>query len=528
MLRAMILAAGLFLCAFSDTAWAQAPILADLVLRGGTIYDGTGGEPIVGDLAIRGERIVGVGRFEVAGSPRVFDATSLMICPGFIDLHNHSDDSIVAQASRLNENYLRQGCTTIVTGNCGGGVVVVDEYFGKIEKHGAGTNVIHLMPHGSIRRRAMGDHDRAPTTAELDRMRAMVDQGMRDGAWGLSTGLIYTPGAYAKTEELIELAKVAARHGGIYATHMRNEAKGVLNAIDEALRIGRESGAPVHISHLKASGAEAWGLGPRIVQKIAQARAEGMSVTGDQYPYAASSTSLAATVIPLWVRDGGEGEMRRRFNDPVDGPRVRQELAESFAKRTYPQRIVIAAHAKDTSIVGKSLATIAQERGQSLVDLVIELLTEGAPRIVNFGMQEDDVRAITAEGFVATASDGSARAISRTEQPHPRSYGTFPAKIGDYAHRRGWITVQQAVRSATGLPADILSLTDRGYLRAGAVADVAVIDLAQFKDHATFDKPQQYSTGVRALYVAGELAVRDDQVTGKLAGKPLRHPGKTR
>lgn len=511
-----------------QTAWAQQPIAADWLIRNATLYDGAGGEPYIGDLAIAGRKIAAVGNFTVAGSPQIIDAAGLMVCPGFIDLHNHSDSSIISEKSRANANYLRQGCTTIVTGNCGGGVVVVDEYFDKLDKIGAGTNVIHLMPHGSIRSRVMGDGDREPTATELDKMRALVDQGMRDGAWGMSTGLIYVPGIFAKTDEIIEMAKVVSRHGGIYASHMRNEAKGVLTAIDEALRIGQEANLPVHISHLKASGAEAWGLGPRIVQKINAARDAGRIVTGDQYPYAASSTSLAATVVPGWVRAGGDKEMRRRFKDPLQGPKAIAEIKEGFARRTYPQRIVIASNSKDSSVVGKSLVEIATERGVEPVQVVLDLLAEGSPGIVNFGMQEDDVRVITAEGFVATASDGSARAISKVDQPHPRSFGTFPAKIGDYAHRRGWLSVQQAVRSASGLPADILKLTDRGYLKAGYVADLAVIDLKNYKDHATFANPQQYATGVRRLFIAGRPAVIDDQVTDQLLGRPIRHASTSR
>src|SRR5262249_12220621 len=277
---------------------ADNPVEADLVVRGALLYDGTDQPGRKGDLAIRGERIVAVGSFMVAGKPRIINGTGLVMAPGFIDLHTHSDTPLTQPTTRANLCYLMQGVTTVVTGNCGSGPTDVAGYFKKLEEGGIGTNVIHQVPHNDVRRKVMGNANRLPTDEELKKMEALVDQAMENGAWGLSTGLIYNPGTYAKTEEIISLAKVAARYGGFYASHIRNEGTGVLAALDEALTIGREAKLPVHISHMKASGRKAWGLAADEIALVEQARAKGQVISADQYPYAASSTSLAATLIP--------------------------------------------------------------------------------------------------------------------------------------------------------------------------------------------------------------------------------------
>jgi N-acyl-D-aspartate/D-glutamate deacylase len=498
------------------------PVEADVVLRGAQLLAGSGAPAQVGDLAIKGDRIVAVGSFQTAGTPRVLDAAGLVVAPGFIDLHTHSDDGVIAEATRANLNYLTQGVTTVVTGNCGSGPVDVAAYFRKIEAGQTGANVIHQVPHNAVRQKVMGNVNRPPTPAELEEMKRLVDQGMRDGAFGLSTGLIYTPGTYAETAELIELAKVAARHDGFYASHVRDEGAGLLAALTEILTIGKEAGLPVHVSHIKASGRKAWGKAADAIALLEQARAAGQRVTADQYPYTASSTSLAATVIPARYREGTAKEFQARLQDPEVGPKIRKAVEQAVKERDGGKAIRIARYKPHPEWQGKDLAAVAGETGQAPVDLVLEIEEHGGAAIVNFGMNEENVRLFMKRPWVATASDGSAKVPDDTV-PHPRSYGTFPRKIGRYAIADQVLPLAQAVRSASGLPADVLRLPERGYLKVGYYADVVVFDPAAFRDVATYEKPHQSATGVRWLFVNGVAAIDDGKPTGALAGRVLRH-----
>jgi len=498
-------------------------VSADLVLRGGTVYDGSNAEGAVGDVAVKGDRVVAVGKFEVAGSPRVIDCKGLVVAPGFIDLHSHSDSGIVQAKTRQNANFLMQGCTTVVTGNCGSGPTDVADYFQKIDKDGAGTNILHLLPHCSLRTRAMkGDANRPPSPEELSQMKKLAEQAMLDGACGMATGLIYTPGTFSKTDELIAIAEVIGKHGGIYASHIRNEGTQLLESFEEILTIGKQAHLPVHISHIKASGKAAWGLAPDAIQKIRDARAAGQRVTSDQYPYTASSTSLSATVIPAEYRTWEK--MKTTLDDAEQGPKLRHRLEQSLGGRSGGESIMIASFSPERSFQGKSIAQIAKDTGKSPVDVVIEITRRGGAQVVNFGMNEDDVRLFMREPWVATASDGSTQSLDSPAQPHPRSFGTFPRKIGRYAIEGKIIPLEQAIYSASGLPADVLSLSDRGYLKPGYFADVVVFDPARFRDVATYEKPLQWATGAKLVLVNGQVAVDDEKPTEKLAGRAIRHP----
>jgi N-acyl-D-amino-acid deacylase len=505
---------------------ADAAVQADVVIRGATLYDGTGQPGRIGDLAIRGDRIVAVGSFAAAGKPRIIDGSGLIVAPGFIDLHTHSDTPLTRTPSNANLCYLLQGVTTVITGNCGSGPVDVAAYFQKLESGGVGSNVIHQVPHNDVRRKVMGNANRLPTDEELKKMEVLVDQGMKDGAWSLSTGLIYNPGAYARTDELIALAKVAARHGGFYASHIRNEGTGVLAAIDEILTIGREAKLPVHISHLKASGRKVWGKAADEIALIEQARAKGQKASADQYPYTASSTSLSATVIPPQFREGSSKEYLARLDSADQGPRIQQAIEANLDGREGGKAVRIARYTARPAWNGKDLETIATTETKSPLEIVLEIERHGGAQIVNFGMSEEDVRLIMKQDFVATASDGSSQVPSDTV-PHPRSYGCFARKIGHYAIAEKLITVEHAIRSASGLPADILNLPERGYLKPGYFADVVVFDPETYIDRATFDKPHQYATGVRFLLVNGKFAVDQGKYTGALAGRVLRHKSST-
>jgi predicted amidohydrolase YtcJ len=503
------------------TARAEEPITADLVLKNGTVIDGTGAPRRRADVAIRGERIVAVGTFVVDAKAKVIDASPWIVAPGFIDLHTHSDDGIVAARTRANRNYQAQGVTTIVTGNCGGGALDVAKLLDAVDAHGAGTNVIHLIPHGAVRAAVMGNADRAPSTAELEQMKALVERGMNAGVWGMSTGLIYLPGRFSETPELIALSRVVARHGGIYASHMRNEGTSLLKSIDEILTIGKEAGLPVHISHLKASGKASWGLTTPACDRIEEARKAGQAITADQYPYVASSTKLAAMVIPAWAQQDGIEGFKRLADDPAQGPKLRREIEESLERRDGGNSIRIARYTPRPERVGKDLAAIAVSENTTPVDVVIDIQRHGGAQAISFGMTEDDVRTVMRHDFVATASDGSAHVAGGGDQPHPRSYGTYPRKVR-YALDEKVLTLEQAIRSSSALPAEILHLPDRGVIRTGAIADIVVFDPVTFRDAATFDQPTRTAPGVAYLFVNGVAAIADGQQQQALPGRALR------
>lgn len=512
-----------FACLLAASLFAADPIEADLVLRSGNIHEGGTGSSFVGDVAIKGDRIVAIksGKLDVRAGAKEIDATGLIIAPGFIDLHSHSDGPILKSETKLNANFLTQGVTSVVTGNCGSGPVDVGAYYAKIDEHGAGTNILHLIPHGSLRAEAMGRANRQPSPAELEKMKELTAAGMRDGAWGMSTGLIYVPGSFCKTDELIALAEVVGKQQGIYASHIRNEGGRLLESLDEILTIGKQAKLPVHVSHIKVSGKANWGLAPDAIQKLREARAAGQEITADQYPYPASSTSLSAMVIPDELRDWKV--LKEALDDVERGDKVRKQISKLIAERGDGQQIVISNFAPERTWQGKNLAVIAKETSRTPLEVVIEIMSRGGAQAVSFGMNEDEVRLFMREPFVATASDGSAMALDSPAQPHPRSFGCFSRKIGHYAIEGQVLPLAQAIRSASGLPADILGLPERGYLKAGYFADIVVFDPKTFRDQATFTKPLAWSTGVKLLLVNGQIAVEDGKPTEKLAGRALRH-----
>jgi N-acyl-D-aspartate/D-glutamate deacylase len=353
-------------------------------------------------------------------------------------------------------------------------------------------------------------------------MEQLLDQGMKDGAWGLSTGLYYTPGSYATTDELIALAKIAARHGGFYASHMRDEGSGLLASVTETIQIGRDAGLPAHISHLKAFGPKNWGKVADAIALINQARAKGQTVTADQYPYVASSTSLAAEMIPPQFREGNLKDFLARLADPDQGPVVRKTIQDRLDDLKAAQNVRIATYKPKPAWQGKTLGAVAANKNKTLLETVLEIERHEGAQVVNFSMSPEDVTLIMKQPFVATASDGSSQVPADTV-PHPRSYGCFPRKIGRYAIEDRVITLEHAIRSCSGLPADILRLPQRGYLKPGYYADVVIFDPKTFRDQATFEKPHQYATGVRYLFVNGKMAIDEGKYQNVLAGKALRH-----
>ncbi|MFI4873936.1 MAG: amidohydrolase family protein [Blastopirellula sp. JB062] len=493
----------------------------DYVIVNGIVHDGSGDSIEQGYVAVRDGVIVSTGPGDGPECEYRIDATGLIVCPGFIDLHTHSDPEITQPQTRGAVNYLMQGCTTSVTGNCGMGPIDVRHFYDEVDKAGAGTNVAHLLPQGELRKQVVGQIKRKATPSELQEMRRLATQAMKDGAWGMSTGLIYTPSVYADTDELIEIAAAVGAAGGVYASHIRGEEGGLLDSVREAIRIGEAADVPVHISHLKVKGTPNWGTLRLAIEMIKDARRQGRQVTADQYPYIAASTSLAATIFPPWSMSGGIDELVKRLDNPDLGPKVLAAVDKSLSVKEDGKQIVIAQYRPRPDWVGKHLRQIADEENKTPLQIAEEIMRSGGAMIVNFAMNEEEVRHAMTNPWVATASDGGVMTPDST-RPHPRNYGAFPRKIGHYAIREKVISLSQAIRSATGLPADILGLEDRGYLKPGKAADIVVFDPKTIIDKATFEDPHQYSEGVKYVFVNGEAAVYDGTPTGMLAGRALR------
>lgn len=509
------------------------PVDADYLLVDGKIMDGSGEVSRVGSVAILGDRIIAVGDFERGSIGKTISCKGLILAPGFIDLHNHSDSSIevtddqtgetktsrpiLADSTRDAECYLRQGCTTLVTGNCGGGALLVGEFYDSLTEASPGSNVAQLLPQGELREKVIGSTRRAPTDTELAEMKKLANQAMEEGAWGMTTGLQYVPSSFADSAEIAAIARVVGQHGGIYASHIRNEGDFLLEAIEEAIEIGREGNLPVHISHLKSSQRPNWGKVRAAAALVERARAEGMQVTADQYPYDASSTTITAMLLPDEEREGGEKALLERLNDPEQVPRLLKLIEESLEARGA---VMIARCPKHPSWVGKMIREVAKAENREPAEIALEVLRSGDEQGVSFSMNEEDVRYVMTLPWVATASDGGVKVNDGT-RPHPRSFGTFPRKIGYFAIEEGVLAPENAIRSASGLPADILNLPDRGYLKPGYFADVVAFDPATFRDHATYQEPFEQSTGVRWLFVNGQVAIEDGKLGTTNAGRAL-------
>ncbi|HEX4653182.1 MAG TPA: D-aminoacylase [Candidatus Udaeobacter sp.] len=544
---------------------SQSPASADfeVIIRGGIVYDGTGAEPRQADVAISGDRIAGVGP-AVAGAKAktVVDAKGLAVAPGFINMLSWSTESLIQDGRSQSE--IRQGVTTEIMGEGESMGPVNDrvrehmvraqsdikydikwntlaEYLQYLEKRGISCNVASFIGATTIREYVVGFEDKPPTPEQLDQMRELVRKEMEAGALGIGTSLIYPPAFYAKTEELIELCKVAAKYQGKYISHMRSEGSRLLEALDELIRISREANIPAEVYHIKASGRENWGKEDQLLAHIEQAQKEGLKISADMYTYMAAGTGLDAC-LPPWTEDGGYPALFKRLRDPETRAKIKAEVQKAtnswenlYLDAGGPEHILLVAFKSDKlkPLTGKTLAEVAKMRGKDPIDTAMDLIAEDESRIgtIYFLMSEDNVKKEVVKPWISFGSDEASQAPEppfTKSNPHPRAYGNFARVLGKYVRDEKIIPMKEAVRRLSGLPATNLGLDHRGFLKEGMFADVVVFDPATIADRATFDKPHQYAIGMKHVFVNGIQVLKDGEHTGAKAGRALWGPGKAK
>jgi N-acyl-D-amino-acid deacylase len=550
----------LALVLFTTASLAQSrqnakPATFDTMIRGGVVYDGTGGAPRRADVGIKGDRIAAVGNLKRSTATTVVDATGFAVAPGFINMLSHSENSLITDGRSQGE--LRQGVTTQIFGEGSMGPLSVEmkqrrastqgeipwttlaEYMIYLEKHGISQNVASFVSATTIRENVIGLDDKPPTPEQLDRMRELVRQEMAAGALGVTTALIYPPAFFAKTEELIELCKVAAKYKGKYIAHIRSEGNQLIEAVEETLRISREAGLPAEIYHLKTSGESNWNKMDKVIAMINEARRKGMKITADMYTYTAGSTGLDAA-MPPWVFDGGRAAADKRLQDPE----TRKKIAEAVRTPTNdwenlyllagsPDRILLVGFRTEAlkPLTGKTLAEVARMRGKDPIETIMDLVFEDRSRVqtVYFMMSEENIKKQLRQPWVSLGSDASSMAPEGAflrSSTHPRAYGNFARLLGKYVREEKVITLQEAIRRLSSLPATNLGLDHRGFLKEGMFADVVVFDPATIGDRATYENPHQYSVGVKHVFVNGAQALKDGEHTGAKPGRALWGPGK--
>jgi N-acyl-D-amino-acid deacylase len=537
--------------------------LFDIIIKNGKIIDGTGNPWFKADLGIKNGKIAKIGCLSSSRAEKTLDADGLIVCPGFIDMHSHSDFSVIFNPKA--ESTIRQGVTTLVVGNCGMSLAPVNparedllmryispflppgekleikwstfsEYLKHQEKFGVSSNIANLVGHGTVRIAVMGFEERTPTKEELGEMKMLVAEAMEAGAFGMSTGLIYPPGIYSKTEELIELAGVVAKYGGIYTSHIRGEGTTLIEAVKEAIEIGEEGKLPIEISHHKAAGKPQWGKSEETLRLMEEARERGVEVTCDQYPYKAGMTSLV-TLLPPWAHQGGMNKLLERLRSPEEREKMRRNIEEgipgweNFAASCGWENIYVSSvkTEKNKPLEGKNIAEIAKIMGKpdeftALCELLLE--EEGAATMVLFMMDEEDIRRIMKHPLSMVGSDSWSVApygILGVGKPHPRFYGTYPKILGEYVRENKTLSLEEAIRKMTSLPAQKIGLWNRGLLREGTWADIVIFNPDTVKDKATYQDPHQYPEGIEYVLVNGQIVVELGEHTGILTGKIL-HP----
>ncbi len=509
-------------------SFAQTPD-CDIIIRNGKIIDGTGNSWWYGDIAIKDGRIVKTGKQLDFRATQTIDAGNRVVAPGFIDVHTHIEDDEVKDP--LASSFIYDGVTTVITGNCGLSKVNLEKYLALVDSVRLSINVAALIGHNDVRKAVMGTANRIASPVEQQQMEQLVEEAMKAGAVGMSSGLIYIPGTYAATPEVVGLAKVVSRYNGVYASHIRNEGDQVAEAIEEALHIGREASVPVQISHFKLSGQQNWGRSRETVAMIEKARREGIEVTIDQYPYTASSTSIS-TLLPDYILADGADSIRARLLRPEEKKQAIDYMLMRLKKRKLKHfsYAVVANHAADTSYNGKSIEQINRIKGRKHkakqeAETVIDIMLNGGASAVFHGMGDEDVKRIMQYPFNMFASDASVR-IFGEGVPHPRGYGTNARVLGKYVREEKVISLEEAIRRMTSLPAQKFQLKDRGMIREGMIADVVVFDAETVTDLATFEKPHAYSKGFNYVIVNGQVTVVEGKHTGVRNGQALYGPGK--
>lgn len=519
---------GMALLLVSFSAYAQQQ--CDILIRNGRIIDGTGNSWFYGDVAVKEGRIIAVGQqLEGYTANRSIDAKGLIVAPGFIDVHGHVEGGIFDRPTA--DNYIYDGVTTIVTGNCGGSYDDLATFFRRIDSLQPGMNIASLYGHNTVRRTVMGTANRKATPEEQQQMESLVEKAMKDGAVGLSTGLIYIPGTFANTEEVVGLAKKAALYKGVYASHIRNEESKAVDAVNEAIHIGKEANIPVEISHFKISGRANWGKSDVILDLVKQARKDGWDVTVDQYPYTASSTNLGVR-LPDWALAGGQDSVNARLHNPAIRARIKKEMLEQLHSYKYKNYsyCVVANYSADTSFNGKSITEINRKLGRKgkakfEAETIMDMIEKGGAQMVYHGMNEDDVRYIMKYPFCMVGADAGVPTPGKG-MPHPRAYGTNARILGKYVRDEQLIPLEEAIRRMTSLAAQKFQLKDRGLIREGMAADIVIFDEKTVNDKATFNIPHQYSTGFEYVLVNGQLELENGKHTGVRSGRPLYGPAR--
>jgi N-acyl-D-amino-acid deacylase len=502
----------------------------DLIIRNARVVDGTGAPWSRADVAVKDGRIAAIGELSSAPARRTIDANGRVLTPGFIDIHTHVErrefrPGIEDYPDAF--NFLMDGVTTLFTGNCGNSTTNLAAWFQSLAASGIGPNLASLAGHGSIRRAVMGTDERQPTPDEQKRMEALTEQAMRDGAYGLSTGLIYVPGTYADTNEIVSLARIAGRYGGVYSTHVRDEGNGVMAAVSEAAQVGRQAAIRVQVSHLKVASKLLWGESDRLLALLDQFRAEGIDIVADQYPYDRASTQLETT-LPAWALAGGLEKLKHRLSEPAARTRIVKEMEEIVRQQGFSDYsfATVASCAFDRTLEGKTITEINRLRGRSStlkdeIATILDLVPRGTMQMVLHWMSEQDVERIMRNSNVAVASDGYVIAFDEGV-PHPRSYGTRARVLAHYVRDRKVLQLEEAVRRMTSLPARTFGLKDRGLLKVGFAADMLLFDPAKVNDASTFAKPHQYSRGFDFVMVNGHPVIEDGKHTKKRPGQLLR------
>lgn len=500
----------------------------DIIIKNGRIIDGTGNSWFYGEIGIKGGKITSIKKSINGSAAKTIDAKGMIVSPGFIDVHTHIEGDEMRTPTA--DNFIYDGVTSVVTGNCGSSLSEVGAYLSRLDSLHLSINVATLIGHNNVRRDVMGTANRAPSEEEMKKMESLVDKGMKEGAVGLSTGLIYIPGTYSTTEEIVRLAKVASQYNGVYASHMRSEGDSVVAAINEAINIAREASIPVEISHFKVSGQQNSGRSKETVPMIVNARQQGLDVTIDQYPYTASSTSLS-TMIPDEILADGQDSIRARLQRPATKEYVIAQMLKNLKKRKLKHfsYAVVASYRADSTYNGKSIQEINKMRGKKSkakyeAETVIDMMLNGGAGMVFHGMSEDDVKEIMKYPFNMFASDASIRAFGQGV-PHPRGYGTNARVLSRYVRQQKVISLEEAIRRMSSLPAQKFQLKDRGILKEGMAADILVFDEKEVEDLSTFDKPHQFSKGFRYVLVNGQVVVEESKHNGTRSGKALYGPG---